>query len=156
MDKRKIDVSAFKLLDDAIRSVGDARGSTEKEIIQFIMAKRDVHPRMIQRILVTLKRAVKDGCLRMSRGRFSLVVPPTTRKRSIRSKRRTCAKKRSNKRSSRRLAKSRKRSSRRCARKPRRRSRCKRSQRSTSRPKRRCIRNSRRNPSRRRPARRKC
>lgn len=66
----------FKLVDDAIRSLGEAR-STAKEIVKFISANRTMDDQMILCIYKSLKRGMDDGFFRENEGRFSLSVHPT-------------------------------------------------------------------------------
>lgn len=148
---------AFKLVVDAIKSLGEERGSTAIEIVKFISTNRTIDDQMVKCIYTTLRRGVDDGCFRENEGRFSLSVhmtPPLLRIKTNRAggekkeqalgkelvvklaKARKCMRRKRSmskrcscgkKHPSKR--KSRKRSSRGCTRKTRRRSRCKKRQR---------------------------
>lgn len=140
-----------ELVVDAIRSLGEERGSTAKNIVKYISANWEINEQTVKRIYTSLRRGVDDGRFQENEHRFSLNVNPEPapplliikgnpdgEEQEVSGSGKCLAKelaqlcksirrrRRRSKRSScgKRRRRSRKRSSRGCARKPRRRSRC--------------------------------
>lgn len=73
-------VKAYKLIDEAIRSLRARRGCTPKEIIKFVSANRGIDGQTVKCIRATLWRGVVQGVLRANKGRYSICVTPTSRR----------------------------------------------------------------------------